>query len=218
MKILYKTDNYSIQYLHNHFYEIIFVEPSKHLIQSLVNTNLILGASVTPEYMSIRFKSSSIAKYKSSHIGLEISVLAKIMSDLSTQLSYLNTFCQKSFLGFSPKHLFVLDETTWIYLSDEFLFDITEQGKLEVLYPFNHTDFYMAPELYQIKEIPSKVPLQVAYYSLGVLIILASYPNSIEIQEPEQLFKEVYWKGTKFYYFIKRCIETEPQKRYILFL
>lgn len=217
MKLIYKTDNYSIQYLHNQFYEINFIHSNKSLIQSLVNTNLILGASVTPEYTSLCFKASTFSKYKPSESGLEVYLLAKIMSDLSTQLSYLNTFCQKSFLGFSQKHLFVLDNTTWIYLSDEYLFDLTE-GKLEILYPFNHTDFYMAPELYQIKEIPSKVPLQVAYYSLGVLIIHASYPNTIEKQEPKQLLEQVYWKGTKFYYFIQRCISTEPLKRHILFI
>jgi hypothetical protein len=222
MKVIYHTENYSIHYHQNSFYEIVFANPSKSLIQSITNTNLILGATVSPKYTSLRYKASSIYKYTHNPAGIDITILAKMMSDISTQLSYLNQFCQKSFLGFSTKHLFCLDETTWIYLSDDFLFDITLEGKLEVLYPFNHTDFYFAPELYQIRELPCKLPIQVAYYSLALLIVLVSKhtidTHNLLIQNSEQLLEQLYWKGTKFYYLIKRCLVTEPEKRVILFI
>ena len=146
--------------------------------------------------------------------------------NLVTQLNYLISHFSKTFLGFSPENLIIVDKSKFVYLCDEFLLDIIENEENEVLikFPFGNNDFFWAPELSLIKEIPSFVNYKVSYYSLGYLILytLLGDDNFIKDDGEEIIIKDkmstITIKNTKLYWLLERCLIEEPKNRSILFI
>ena len=93
-----------------------------------------------------------------------------------------------------------------------------------ISYPFTRDDFFMAPELYCIKEIPSFVNYKVSYFSLGYLILytlLGDDIDSEDLQEKDKIchrMKTLIIKNTKLYWLLERCLVEEPKNRSILFI
>ena len=154
--------------------------------------------------------------------------------NLVTQLNYLITHFSKTFLGFSPKNLIVIDKHKFIYLCDEFLLDIIEnedkekdkeKEKLLITFPFTRDDFFWAPELLQVKELPSSVHYKASYFSFGCLL-LHGLLGECDLNENEnwkqnnvkQLLNALFIKNTKVYWLLERCLVEEPKNRCILFI
>jgi hypothetical protein len=152
--------------------------------------------------------------------------------NLVTQLNYLITHFSKTFLGFSPKNLIVIDNQKFIYLCDEFLLDIKndekEKDQLLITFPFTPEDFFWAPELLQIKELPSYLHYKASYFSFGCLLLhgLLGECNFIDLNEEvklrqtklKQLLNALFIKNTKVYWLLERCLVEEPKNRTILFV
>ena len=96
---------------------------------------------------------------------------------------------------------------------------------MTISYPFTRDDFFMAPELYCIKEIPSFLNYKVSYFSLGCLILFGLLGDDDFIKEDcvedlQQIKKHLdslIIKNTKLYWLLERCLVEEPTNRSILF-
>jgi hypothetical protein len=149
----------------------------------------------------------------------------KMTHNLATQLNYLITNNSKTFLGYSPENLIVIDKNKYIYLSNEYLLDIDDEQVI-ITFPFSQNDFLLSPELLNIKEIPSFINYKVTYFSFGYLILYAllgddNLINNTDktIQEKIKLLMETTSiKNTKLYWLLKRCLVEEPKNRSIIFI
>ena len=84
----------------------------------------------------------------------------------------------KTFIGYNPKNILVIDENKFIYLpNNEELHDI-EDNNITITYPFSQQDFFMSPEMFFIKEFPSKIHYKTSYYSLVCLIMYYLQSNN----------------------------------------
>jgi hypothetical protein len=155
-------------------------------------------------------------------------LVLKMTHNLVTQLKYLISHFSQTFLGYSPENLIVIDKHKFVYLCDEFLLDIKNENDNEnvtISYPFTRDDFFMAPELYCIKEIPSFLNYKVSYFSLGCLILFGLLGDDDFIKEDcvedlQQIKKHLdslIIKNTKLYWLLERCLVEEPTNRSILF-
>ena len=241
MNIIIKNDNFYIgqDLSDNKSFTIFFDSYNEALIKSLSKTRIILGATTTEKYRSLTFKATSVLTFfdfqkelerENKSLKLTYNLALKMTHNLVTQLNYLITQFSKTFLGFSPKNLIIIDKIKFIYLCDEFLLDIIKNGengeKLLIKSPFTHDDFFLAPELLSVKEIPSFVNYKVSYFSLGYLILYTLFGDDDFIKSEEHLrqdkikhkMESLFIKNTKLYWLIDRCLVEEPKNRSILFI
>ena len=239
MNIIIKNDNFYIgqDQSDNKSFSIFFDSYNEVLIKSILKTRIILGATTTEKYRSLTFKASSVLSFfdfqkelkrENKSLKLTYNLALKMTHNLVTQLNYLITQFSKTFLGFSPKNLIIIDKSKFVYLCDEFLLDIIKNGengeKILIKSPFTRDDFFLAPELLSIKEIPTFINYKVSYFSLGYLILytlLGDDSDSEDLPEKDKIshrMSTLIIKNTKLYWLLERCLVEEPKNRSILFI
>ena len=241
MNIIIKNDNFYISrdQSDNQTFTVFFDSYNEALIKSITKTRIILGATTTEKYRSLTFKATSVQTFfdfqkelerENKSLKLTYNLALKMTHNLVTQLNYLITQFSKTFLGFSPKNLIVIDKSKFVYLCDEFLLDIIKNGengeKLLIKSPFTRDDFFFSPELLSVKEIPSFVNYKVSYFSLSLLILYTllgddDFIYSEDLQEKDKIshrMETLIIKNTKLYWLLERCLVEEPKNRSILFI
>lgn len=198
---------------------------SIQLFRSLTKTKILQTATILDNGMSLIMKAHSIKTLDDyTREKLSYSLSLKMVYYLSKQLSYLIDYESKSFYTYDPKNILVIDNNFFLYLSLDHLKDMKNdnihiyhpikyprRGKIETsigssFEDSNSVNYYLSPELTNVKTIPIIIHYKTIFYSLGLLLIdfLSSSINSI--------------KDTKLYYFIKRCLKHSPSERYLLYI
>ena len=241
MNIIIKNDNFYISrdQSDNQTFTVFFDSYNEALIKSITKTRIILGATTTEKYRSLTFKATSVQTFfdfqkelerENKSLKLTYNLALKMTHNLVTQLKYLITHFSQTFLGYTPENLIVIDNHKFIYLCDDFLLDIKNDNDNDknvlISYPFTRDDFFMAPELYCIKEIPSFVNYKVSYFSLGCLILFGLLGDNDfikedcveDLQQIKKHLSSLIIKNTKLYWLLERCLVEEPTNRSILFI
>ena len=248
MNIIIKNENFYIgqgeDEIDNKSFTIFFDSYNEALIKSISKTKIILGATTTEKYKTLSFKAISVQRFsdfqselerKNKTLKIPYNLVLKMTHNLVTQLKYLITNFSQTFLVYSPENLIVIDKHKFVYLCNDFLLDIKNGNDYNndndndynvlISYPFTRDDFFMAPELYCIKEIPSFLNYKVSYFSLGCLILFGLLGDDDFIKEDcvedlQQIKKHLdslIIKNTKLYWLLERCLVEEPTNRSILF-
>ena len=77
--------------------------------------------------------------------------------------------------------------------------------------------YFSNPELLNLTTLPSEISYKCCYYSLGSLVIyclLNAYIKSFE--QIEKVIEPLY--NTKIYWFVKRCLDSDINKRELLLI
>jgi hypothetical protein len=249
MNIIIKNDNFNIgqgqDEIDNKSFTIFFDSYNEALIKSIAKTKIILGATTTEKYKTLSFKAISVQRFsdfqkelvrENKSLKMPYNLALKMTYNLVTQLKYLITHYSQTFLGYSLENLIVIDKHKFVYLCNDFLLNIkngndyndnnNDNDNVLISYPFTCDDFFMAPELYCIKEIPSFVNYKVSYFSLGYLILYTLIGDNIDsdredLQEKDKIknhLDSLIIKNTKLYWLLERCLVEEPTNRSILFI
>jgi hypothetical protein len=236
MNIIIKKSTFQIGYDkdNKNTYKIFFNSYNESIIKSITKTKIILGATTTEKYNTLTFKATSVQTFKQFQEELERETGEKKMNyesvlkmtyNLATQLNYLIINNSKTFLGYSPENLIILDKNKYIYLSNEYLLDINDEQVI-ITFPFSQNEFLISPELLNIKEIPSYINYKVTYFSFGYLILYGLSGDDNLINDNEKTIEEkiklqmetTSIKNTKLYWLLKRCLVEESKNRSILFI
>ena len=226
MTTIFKNEN--LQVIQQHIKNKYTIEFNKYteqnaaLIRSLVRTRIIQGATLSRDYLTLKFQAHNIKFFSE----LSIPDAAHYIQTLATQLNYLLQHESKTILGYNPNQIIVINDTP-AFLGSEFIADLdqypegTKPDLATICCPFNPLkDFFPAPELLKIKSLPSQVHFKVAYYSLATLII---YGLNKEMKPDPNINPINYLdthpiKNTKLYWLLSRCLEEDPNKRSIVFI
>lgn len=221
--------------LNNNLFSIYFNCYSEPLIKSITKTKTLLGSTVTDNFKTLTFKATSIKTFKQYQEDLykingtknmRINDVAKLTYDLSNQLKFLITYFNKSFIGYNPDDIFVINDNKFICLSNEKLSDIIENNIL-ISYPFTRDDFFLSPELENVKKIPSFINYKSCYFSFACLLIYSLtgnkefYFNDENISTTQKInncIDSLPISGSKIFWLLKRCLTEDIEKRSILFL
>ena len=236
MNIIIKNPTFQIGYDkdNKNTYKIFFNSYNESIIKSITKTKIILGATTTEKYNTLMFKATSVQTFKQFQDELERETgekkmnyesILKMTYNLATQLNYLIINNFKTFLGYSPENLIVIDKNKYIYLSNEYLLNIDDE-QVVITFHFSQNDFLMSPELLNIKEIPSFINYKVAYFSFGYLILYGLSGDDNLLNDNEKTIQEkiklqietTSIKNTKLYWLLKRCLVEESKNRSILFI
>jgi len=205
------TNNNNINTSSNH--------SSNPLFDSIIKTKLITNSTVLTQnniQKSISFKAFNVESFnhfKERHTktngsnNLPHEIILNIIYSLSKQILYLLKNESKCFYRMDVSNILVIDDCNFIYLSHQDLKDV--KGKNICIYtPISKNKGYLSPELKISKTIPILVSYKTIFYSLGSLII----DNVDNIDDLSCM------KDTKLYYFLKRCLYEDPDKRFLLYV
>lgn len=240
--------------LHPNIFHLQFSYPNQIIINSLIKTKILPGATATNNYKTIQFKANKVQTFKEYQAQnkiengtekISITNISKMIITLVTQLKYMINFERRTFLGYNTDNLLIINGNKCVYLGIDYICDIHKINKISetiktdnilISFPFKPTDFFVSPELLQIKELPSYTHYKTSYFSLGCLIIYIllgnddfykEYLNTSIEEEPINIINIInikdclnikYFKDTKLYWFLSRTLEEDPQSRSILFI
>ena len=211
----------------SNLYTIEFSQKSKILIQSLIKTKILLGSFPSDDYTSLFINANSIQTLKqyqnqlksiNNTRKLNYNTLLQFVKTLSKQIKYLINFEYKSFYAFNTENIIVINESIFVYLSNELLNIHPNTETIEIMYPFpkNLKSFYISPELYKTDTIPSSIHYKTIYYSLSALTIDQIHENDFENDDKIKNLESL--KNTKLYFLLLRCLDEDIKNRSILFI
>ena len=210
------------------------------LYNSIINTQLIQHSTIITndndnnnKSRSIYFKASYIEPFnefkkkyniKTKTNYLPYNLLLKIIYSLSKQIFYLLSSESKCFYKLDTSNIFVIDSHKFIYLSCEDLKDIKDNN-IQIYRPISKSEGYLSPELKNVNTIPILVNYKTIFYSLGLFILdnirsnedINEYINEDLNEDLNEIINEDI-KETKLYFFLKRCLYNEPEKRFLLYV
>ena len=137
----------------------------------------------------------------------------KLIYDLTNQILYLKKLGY-SFYGFDINDILVVDEL-FMFCSAEYVVPLVNESI--IFYSPIKQAYFSNPELYYLTSLPSEISYKCCYYSLGTLVIyclLNAYINRSE--QIEKVIEPLY--NTKIYWFIKRCLDSDINKRELLLI
>jgi len=123
---------------------------------------------------------------------------------LGNQIASLTKF-NKGFLQMSPDNIIVFKNA---FILNNLHTALPYDNKFDYLISsLQQYAGYVAPELKYLKHIPFKIHYEAIYYSIALLCLDMLAINNIE-----------NIKGTKMYYFLKRCLREDARNRKFLFI
>jgi hypothetical protein len=227
MTQIYSNENVKIiKDKNSSLFRIELINSDAKLINSLIKTKIIQGATSTDDYRTLKFKASSVKPLKEFR-KLTINETITLVANLSQQLKHLITQENHTVLGYAPENIIVIDEKKFAFLGSELFTKIEDDNNILISYPFTTDEFYVSPELLNVKELPSYVHYKTAYFSLACLAIYVLLSESVFYNEylndknPETILKFLNLhpvKDTRLYWLLSRCLVEEVEKRSILFI
>ena len=155
-----------------------------------------------------------------------ISDISKMIRTLSLQLNYLIEFESTTIIGYNINDIIVINDDKFMFLGREFMSSI-DYEECTICSPFSTKDFFVSPELLNIKEIPSKIHYKTAYFSFGLLLIYVlsydedfyiNYLNHKQTDNIIEFLNNHPVKHTKIYWLLSRCLVEEPKNRSIILI
>ena len=84
-----------------------YTEQNAALIRSLIRTRIIQGATLSKDYLTLKFQAHSVKFFSE----LSIPDAAHYIQTLATQLNYLLQHESKTILGYNPNQIIVINDT-----------------------------------------------------------------------------------------------------------
>lgn len=208
-------------------YIIQFKCPAYALIQSLLKTRIIPGASTDDQYRTLTFKARSVVPLTKVPLPLPIVTVARMLPVLAQQLNHLIRVQSRTIYGLAPSDIVLINDTIPAFLGSDWVAPLDpEGGDLAMIScPFVATECFFSPEVLRIRQLPTSIHYKTAYASLGlwmVYLLLGDdvfYRDYIRHKRLDQCLHALQSHPvyqTKLYGFLSRCLVEDPQQRCLL--
>ena len=147
------------------------------------------------------------------------SFLLKMIYHLSIQLQYLIETNKKCYIGYFPKDIYIVNNEHFFCINKNLLLDIQDHNIL-INNPFETQDFYYAPEILNIKELPCCIDYRCSYYSLGLMVLYIMNPHTFTNDHSDciDFLNHSHIIHTDLFFLIRRCLQLDPSRRSILYM
>ena len=182
---------------------------------------IIISSYYDSETESIFFSAENVMafnQYIKNHT-LKLNQCIKMMNDLTYQMNYLKNI-NYGFCGFDANDIIIIDNL-FLFCNTQYLFPLQEDNFV-LIEPMNNP-YFSNPEIIKLTTLPAEINYKCCYYSLGVLVVFCLLNNyllvSNELKTPEEIeniMKPIF--NTKIYWFLKRCLEPNLEKRVLLLI
>jgi hypothetical protein len=172
----------------------------------------------------IYFKAQSVqtlSQYMKKEEVFDYQTILSMLYTLGNQLLYLEKQ-NKGIPFFALEDILIINDNTFLFINIDKILPI-ENKELILNYPLSLKSLFIAPELNKDLTIPLKLYYTCSYYSLGLLFMYClygtdynNYLTDIKNNDFEKILNPIF--STKLYYFLKRCLEKDPRKRYFIYI
>jgi len=216
---------------HKGIFKINFAYPCRAIINSLIKTKIIQGGTATDDYKTLQFRANTVTSLKQNlenkNNTSKTQFAIQMTSSLATQLNYLIAAESHTIIGYAPENIILINGKKSAFIGSEWVVEL-ESEMFQLTYPFSPSDFFVSPELFRVKELPSYVHYKTVYFSLACLIahVLLGpeseyYQEYLTSKNPKTILTYLHnhsINGTKLYWLLSRCLVDDPRKRSILFI
>jgi hypothetical protein len=148
----------------------------------------------------------TLKQYLSHHGSMDYHVAERMVMDLGVQIAALGGV-KKGILYFSLGDIVVLGNETFIIANLDNIVSLNNASDLVLTHPAKF-DGFLPPEMENVKTLPFITNISSAYYSASLMCI-----HCMGIDKSlDQIYR------SKLYFFLKRCLEPDPSRRFFLFI
>jgi len=223
-RYLYKNKHFSVEKKEgSSSINLCFKKPCKEFLQSLAKLDfLFIAPSLEPSFTKMDFLGSSILTMQQfvDCSTLSYNTAGRLIWCLTKQQQFLEKY-GFSFFSLSFEDILVVDDWNFFCANPTLCLPISSKGNIGFNSPFERNKF-SSPELMAINKIPSSVSVKTFYYSLASLVFFCFFRKDYDYNylsrdsEIYSCFQSIL--GTKLFWFFKRALETDVDKRILLFL
>jgi hypothetical protein len=208
----------------------------EHFIHSLIDSQILVGASTNLQRNKLFFYAENIRLLKdflteSSSSTMSSMSIINMIDCLSKQILYLESK-NHTFYKLDIDSILVIDHSRFIIANPDLVYPINYRlpKTIDFFLPVNKYGF-ISPELKRVDVLPSSIPYNSVYYSLGLLVLYcldSSIFNKGEDGDRGEgegeglhyntLLLDSSLVNTKLFWFIKRCLHPNVEKRRLLFI
>jgi hypothetical protein len=196
-----------------------FHESNEFFCRALADSKLFGGITITLSFTQISFYAKNVCSLREvlsqRREKLQYFEGVKMAQCLGQQLFYLEKYAH-TFSWFNLDNILVVDDSSFLCVGLEQLMPVDAFGRIWFTTPFSLKLLHIAPEIQQLKILPSYVTYKAAYYSLGSLITFCLAED--DEQSTKMQLRLEFIADTKLYWFLLRCIDNEPNARLLLFV
>jgi hypothetical protein len=207
------------------------INNSLSLFHSILNINIVNSGNIINDNnnYSLIIKASTIKTFtqfkkeqeiKNNTYQLHYVVILTLINSLVKQLQYLLENESKCFYTFAEDNIIVIDDCKFLYLSNEHLKEV-KNNDIHIYSPISKTSGYLSPELQKASSIPIIINYRTIFYSLGLFVVTNLCNETEEIYDNNNVQYKLINKtieGCKLYYFLDRCLQTNPYKRFLIYV
>ncbi len=156
---------------------------------------------------------------KNNNGKLSEKMIIKMIGDLAKQINYFNGMGYNIY-GLDLDDIIIIDNN-YILTNVSYMLPI-KNNDMHIYLPIKRP-YFSNPEVFKIKELPSKISIKSVYYSIGLLVIYCLINEYLLVGNEILTNKEIKGKlcklyGTKLYWFLLRCLEDNPDNRQMLLI
>jgi hypothetical protein len=148
----------------------------------------------------------TLKQYLSHHGSMDYHVAERMVMDLGVQIAALGGV-QKGILYFSLGDIVVLGNETFMIANLNNVVSLNNEFDLVLTHPTKF-DGFLPPEMENVKTLPFITNVSSAYYSASLMCI--------HCMGVDKSLDQIY--RSKLYFFLKRCLEPDPSRRFFLFI
>jgi hypothetical protein len=187
------------EFSHNEIYE--------ELLFGLTDAGWRNKWSVKGERIVVQTESVQTLKQYLSHNGpMDYHVAERMVMDLGAQMAALAGI-GKGIMFFSLDDIIVLGNQTFMIANLDNIVSLNNESSLVLDHPAKFEGF-LPPEMENVRTLPFITNISSAYYSASLMCI--------HCMGIDKSLDQIY--NSKLYFFLKRCLETDPSRRFFLFI
>lgn len=196
-----------------------FHEPNEVFCRALADSKLCSSITITQTFTQASFYAKKVCSLREllsqRREKLQYFEGVKLAQCIGQQLFYLEKYAH-TFSWFNLDTILVVDESSFFCIGIEQLMPVDALGRVWFTAPFSLKLPHIAPEIQRLTTLPSYATYKAAYYSLGSLITFCLAED--DEKSTKMQLKLEFIADTKLYWFLLRCIDTEPSARLLLFV
>lgn len=200
-----------------------FQDSAEHLYRSISATKSLSGCMCSSDYRKISFHAHDVEpldKFLIRTTGPRMKVsyhqAVRMITHIGSQLYHLERQ-KKSLLWLEIGNIYVINNNYFFYFGNQEVVSLDAQDNILFFTPRDiSSNGFIAPEYLSVRTIPSLVPKQAPYYSLGAIVIYCMFsdinPRDILLSDLDSII------DTKLYWFLRRAIVKQPRRRVLLYV
>lgn len=158
----------------------------------------------------------TLQDYLTQHKSMSYDLVEQMILHLGNQMILMSDN-NLGLLFFKLDSILLLDNAYFLIADLTTMVPMNSKEQLTLNYPLKMEGGLLSPELVDVSTLPVIVSITSSYYSLGLLCV-ACLGMDLANDKLNSIIMNSNIMNTKMYFFLQRCLDSDPNKRYFLYI